>query len=583
MSMQVYRCYVEKKPGFDVPTQAVRNELSEALKLPHITVRIFNRYDIEGVPGDKWQYVMNTVLSEPVSDIVSEELPEFPEDTRLLYVQPLPGQFDMRADSCEQCVQMLLGGVRPVVKSAKIYAVRGADEAEFERIKAYLINPLENMEASADKPETLSKGGGSAPEAVPVITGMRAMDGKALEDLHSELEMAMSKEDLKLIQKYFTEEKRDPTLSELRVLDTYWSDHCRHTTFNTIIDKVNIEDGRVKKAYDLFLGANGGKPTTLMNIATVATRYLMGQGKLPNVDVSEENNACTVHVKVDFEDGRQEDWLLFFKNETHNHPTEIEPFGGASTCIGGAIRDPLSGRSYVYQAMRITGSADPRMSAEDALPGKLPQRKITVTAAQGYSSYGNQIGLATGFVKELYHEGYVAKRLEVGAVVGAAPKSNVRRERPAPGDVVVLLGGRTGRDGVGGATGSSKTHNTETVSESASEVQKGNAPEERKIQRLFRDPNVTKLIKKCNDFGAGGISVAVGELADGMEINLDVVPVKYDGLNGTELAISESQERMAVVVARDDQPALFAHAEAENIQATVIAEITEQPRLVMNW
>ena len=583
MSNKVFRCYVEKRPGFDVPTKAVQSELSETLKMPHITVRIFNRYDISGLPEDKWQYVINTVLSEPVSDIYYEEtLPELPGDALKLYIEPLPGQFDMRADSCEQCIQMLLGGERPIVKTATVYAIGGISDAEFAKVKSYLINPLEYRETSDGKSAALSRNDGPTPDDVPTIEGFISMDDAALEALRTDLELAMSLADLKLFRDYFKSEGREPMLSELRVVDTYWSDHCRHTTFNTIIASTDIKDPRVSEAYDLFLKVNGEKPPTLMNIATAVTRHLRGRGMLPLYDLSEENNACTVHVKAEFEDG-EEDWMLFFKNETHNHPTEIEPFGGASTCIGGAIRDPLSGRSYVYQAMRITGSGDPRMPIEDTLPGKLPQRKITVTAAQGFSSYGNQIGLATGLVKELYHPGYIAKRMEVGAVVGAAPKSYVRRERPAPGDIVVLLGGRTGRDGIGGATGSSKTHNIETVNERASEVQKGNAPEERKIQRLFRDPKVTKLIKRCNDFGAGGVSVAIGELADGLKINLDVVPVKYEGLNGTELAISESQERMAVVIAEQDKDELLRYAAAENIEATVVAEITEQSRLVMSW
>jgi len=582
MSNQVFRCYVEKRPDFDVQVKALEAELSDALRLNGITLRIFNRYDVQHLTQNKWKYVINTVLSEPMSDIYYEEsLPETPE-ARLLYVEPLPGQFDLRADSCEQCIQMLLGGERPKVKTAVAYAVFGACDSAFSRIKKYLINPLEHRATTSEKPESLDKNNEKSPEDIPIIVGFILLDDTAIEELRSELELAMSFADLSLIQKYFREENRDPTVSELRVIDTYWSDHCRHTTFNTIIKSVDINDRRVKDAYDLFLAVNGDRPPTLMNIAVAAMRHLRSAGELPMLDESEENNACTVRVRADFETG-EEDWLLFFKNETHNHPTEIEPFGGASTCIGGAIRDPLSGRAYVYQAMRITGSGDPRQPVEDTLEGKLPQRKITITAAEGYSSYGNQIGLATGFVKEIYHEGYVAKRMEVGAVVGAAPQSSVRRESPEAGDIVVLLGGRTGRDGIGGATGSSKTHNMDTVSESASEVQKGNAPEERKIQRLFRNPNVTTLIKRCNDFGAGGICVAVGELADGMEINLDVIPTKYEGLNGTELATSESQERMAAVIAKFDLDVLLKYAKLENIEATVIAEITDQGRLVMWW
>lgn len=583
MSNQVYRCYVEKRSEFDVPTRSMEAELSETLKLPQLRIRFFNRYDVEGLPASKWQYVINTVLSEPASDVFFEKsLPQLSAEAHLLYVEPLPGQFDMRADSCEQCIQMLLGGERPIVKTAAVYAISGAKDADFEKIKEYLINPLEHREASPHKPDTLSKSYGPPPGDVPKIEEMAQLCADGLEKLRLELELAMSLADLKMVQSYFQSESRDPTLSELLVIDTYWSDHCRHTTFNTIIEEADIYDARVGEAYGLFLTVNGDRPMTLMNIATAAMRHLNKRGELPMLDISDENNACTVRIKAEFDNG-SEDWLLFFKNETHNHPTEIEPFGGASTCIGGAIRDPLSGRAYVYQAMRITGSGDPRRPFEETLPGKLPQRKITVTAAEGHSSYGNQIGLATGYVKELYHEGYVAKRMEVGAVVGAAPQSSVRRESPAAGDVVVLLGGRTGRDGIGGATGSSKTHSADTVNESASEVQKGNAPEERKLQRLFRNPDMARLIKRCNDFGAGGVAVAVGEIAEGLEIDLDAIPVKYNGLNGTELAISESQERMAVVVERGDIAALQSFAEAENVEATVIAAVTERKRLVMNW
>jgi len=600
-SYEIYRCYVEKKPGFDIPAKAMQNELSvvlgkenkdagnnEAGNIKNVSVRIFNRYDIQNLPGDSWALVMDTVLSEPAADCCHEEsLPLFPEGTRLLNVEPLPGQFNIRADSCAQCIQMLLGGERPVVKTAVVYAVNGINDAEFEKIKSYLINPVECREASLAKPETLiSDNIQDDNRFIPTIDGFIKMDEAELETLRHELGLAMSLPDLAAIQGYFKNERRDPTFTELRVFDTYWSDHCRHTTFNTLIKSADIRDRRVKKAYELFLSVNGDKPVTLMNIATAAMRHLRGKGELPSLDVSDENNACTVKVRADFVSGQltpTEDWLLFFKNETHNHPTEIEPFGGAATCIGGAIRDPLSGRAYVYQGMRVTGADNPRKSIEETLPGKLPQRKLVTAAADGFSSYGNQIGLATGYVKELYHEGYIAKRLEAGAVVGAAPLSSVRREPPEPGDVVILLGGRTGRDGIGGATGSSKTHNAGTVSESAAEVQKGNAPEERKIQRLFRDPNVTKLIKRCNDFGAGGASVAIGELAAGLEIDLDAMPVKYDGLNGTELAISESQERMAVVVAENDLPEMKRRAEGENLEATVVARVTGDKRLVMKW
>ena len=579
----IYRCYVEKRPGYDVAAKTTAAELTAVLNLTDITVRLFNRYDVQNLPADKWPEIINTVLSEPMCDTFYEnDLPPFGDDVSLLYMEPLPGQFDVRADSCEQCVQMLLGGQRPVVRTAKVYAITGVDETEFDRIKSYLINPLEYREASPKKPDTLMEQNVSTPGDIPIIEGFTEYDATALEKLQADLGLSISIDDLIMLKNYFGQEHRDPTRAELRVIDTYWSDHCRHTTFGTVIDSVDIQDERVKKAYDLFLSVNGERPVTLMNIAVAAMRHLRDNGELPMLDISEENNACTVRIKVQFEQG-DEDWLLFFKNETHNHPTEIEPFGGAATCVGGAIRDPLSGRSYVYQAMRITGAGDPRTPLNETIPGKLPQRKITTTAASGFSSYGNQIGLATGYVREMYHKGYVAKRLETGAVVGAAPLVNVRRERPAPGDIVVLLGGRTGRDGIGGATGSSKTHDTSTVSESASEVQKGNPPEERKLQRLFRDPAVTSLIKRCNDFGAGGASVAIGELADGVEINLDAMPVKYNGLTGTELAVSESQERMAVVVAECDLESLLRHSEAENIEASVVAKVTESKRLAMVW
>ncbi|MCL2088324.1 MAG: phosphoribosylformylglycinamidine synthase [Oscillospiraceae bacterium] len=583
MIQKVYRCYTEKRQGHDVAANAVQTELEEVLGLDGITLRLFNRYDLQNLPCDRWEDVVSVILSQPMSDLCyDQELPALPDGTRLLCVEPIPGQFDVRADSCEQSVQMLLGGHRPVVRTAKVYALGGVDDRDLCRIKDYLINPLECREASADRPETLLETDSIVPDDIPVIDGFTEMDRDSLCDLSVSLGLAMSMDDLVMIQRYFAEENRLPTLTELRVIDTYWSDHCRHTTFNTVIESAEIQDSRVQKAYDLFLSTNGDRPVTLMNMATAAMRHLGKQGKLPMLDLSEENNACTLRINAEFEHG-SEDWLLFFKNETHNHPTEIEPFGGASTCIGGAIRDPLSGRAYVYQGMRISGAGDPRKPYKDTLPGKLPQRKLTRTAAEGFSSYGNQIGLATGYVRELYHDGYIAKRLEAGAVVGAAPASWVYRDTPAAGDVVVILGGRTGRDGIGGATGSSKTHGAGTVSECASEVQKGNAPEERKLQRLFRNPAVTALIKRCNDFGAGGAAVAIGELADGVEIDLDIIPVKYQGLGGTELAISESQERMAAVVAEGDLPALLKHAESENIEAVAAAKITAERRLVMMW
>ncbi|MCL2030719.1 MAG: AIR synthase-related protein, partial [Oscillospiraceae bacterium] len=548
----VYRCYVEKRPGFDSASRGVQKELSAVLRLPGVRVRLFHRYDAQGLPEESWPPVMNTVCSEPMcDDCYEDDLPPLPDGARLLPVEPLPGQFDLRADSCAQCIQMLLGGRRPLVRTAAVYAVEGVSDADFERVKAYLINPVECREASPGKPDTLTQRDESPPGDIPVIHGFTALDADGLDALRLRLGLAMSRADMRMIRDCFRGERRDPTLTELRVLDTYWSDHCRHTTFNTAIQSADIRDRRVEQAFRQFVSVNGERPVTLMNIAAAAARAMRAQGKLPMLDLSDEINACTVRVDAEFTHGR-EDWLLFFKNETHNHPTEIEPYGGAATCIGGAIRDPLSGRAYVYQSMRITGAGDPRKPMEDTLEGKLPQRKIVTAAAGGFSAYGNQIGLATGYVREFYHEGYIAKRLEAGAVVGAAPASRVRRECPAPGDLVAVLGGRTGRDGIGGATGSSKTHGTDTVSQCASEVQKGNAPEERKLQRLFRDPDVTRLIKRCNDFGAGGAAVAIGELADGVEIVLDALPVKYQGLDGTELAISESQERMAVVVAKLD-------------------------------
>ncbi|MCL2050521.1 MAG: phosphoribosylformylglycinamidine synthase [Lachnospiraceae bacterium] len=559
------------------------SELKEILGLPPIKIRLFNRYDIEGLAKANWLPVIETILSEPACDFYYEEkLPEFPLDTRLLVCEPLPGQFDVRADSCEQCVQMLLGGERPAVRAAKVYAISGAGESDFRKIRSYLINPVESRYITDEKPKTLKRSLKASKAAIPEIGGFADMDKEELEQLRENLLLSMSAGDLLMLRDYFKSEKRNPTFTEVRVIDTYWSDHCRHTTFNTVIEEAEILDGRVKKAYELFLSINENKPATLMRIATAPMKYLKKRGELKMLDESDEINACTIKIKADFKE-RSEDWLLFFKNETHNHPTEIEPYGGASTCIGGAIRDPLSGRAYVYQAMRITGSGDPRKPLAETMKGKLPQRKLTQTAALGFSAYGNQIGIATGFVRELYHEGYVAKRLEAGAVVGAAPASFVRRLSPEAGDFVVLLGGRTGRDGIGGATGSSKTHGKETVAECASEVQKGNAPEERKLQRLFRNEEVTKMIKRCNDFGAGGVSVAIGELARGVEINLDKIPVKYEGLDGTELCLSESQERMAVVIAPGDFEKLKHCAESENIEASLVAKITDDNRLVMNW
>ena len=591
---QVFRCYVEKRPGFDVEAMGVMRELREQLGISALTgVRILNRYDVDGLDQAAWQAARDTVFSEPQCDVFYEEDMPVPGGVcTVLAVEALPGQYDQRADSAQQCIQLLTGGERPRVACAKVYVLMGElTEGDLKRIKGYLINPVECREAAMDKPATLAQDY-PAPPAVRTIDGFTAMDGTALSAMLEEYGLAMDLNDLKFMQAYFRdEEKRDPTVTELRVVDTYWSDHCRHTTFGTHIDQVEILDGEVAQAYQEYLAAREEvygpekaalRPQTLMDMATLGAKVLKKRGVLTGLDESEEINACSVHVTATV-DGQEEDWLLMFKNETHNHPTEIEPFGGAATCIGGAIRDPLSGRAYVYQAMRITGCGDPRTPLDKTLSGKLSQRKIAQTAAAGYSSYGNQIGLATGQVSEIYHPGYVAKHMELGAVVAAAPAEHVVRERPAPGDVVILLGGRTGRDGIGGATGSSKSHNLESLDTMASEVQKGNAPEERKIQRLFRRGEVTRLIKRCNDFGAGGVSVAIGELADGLSINLDAVRKKYDGLDGTELAISESQERMAVVVAPEDAAAFIAAAESENLEAYQVATVTEDPRMVMTW
>ena len=587
----VYRVFVEKKAGLDNEAKSLLGEARNLLGIAALeNVRLFNRYDAENITEELFGYAVGTVFSEPQLDTASAEI-DLP-GAYVFAVEPLPGQFDQRADSAAQCIQILSQGDRPTVASAKVYALYGElTEADIAAIKKHVINAVESREASLEKPETLAVEY-AAPETVATVTGFIAMDEAALADLLDTLGLAMDLDDLKFLQNYFaSEEHRDPTITEIRVVDTYWSDHCRHTTFSTHLDNIQIDDPAVEAAYADYLAARvavygeekaAARPQTLMDIATIGTKYLKKQGKLPELDESEEINACSIHVPT-VVNGEEQDWLLMFKNETHNHPTEIEPFGGAATCIGGCIRDPLSGRAYVHQAMRVTGAADPRKPLNETIPGKLPQRKLCQTAAAGYSSYGNQIGLATGHVAELYHDGYVAKRLECGAVVAAAPAYNVRRERPAPGDVIVLLGGRTGRDGIGGATGSSKSHNAKSLTTMASEVQKGNAPEERKIQRLFRNPEVTRLIKRCNDFGAGGVSVAIGELADGLRIDLDAVRKKYDGLDGTELAISESQERMAVVVEAKDADAFIAFAESENLEAYRVAVVTEEARMVMSW
>ena len=582
----VYRIYVEKKKGLAGEADALLNEINNILSIRSLTaLRILNRYDVENIDKELFDYAVKNVFSEPQIDNVSEELPQ--DDAYVFAVEYLPGQFDQRADSAAQCIQIISQKERPLVRTAKVYMLYGSlTVAEIMEIKKHVINPVEAREASLEKADTL-KIDYAVPTEVRTLDGFLELDKEGLENFVREYALAMDADDIKFCQDYFRTEHRDPTITEIRMIDTYWSDHCRHTTFLTTIDSVRFEDELLQKAYEDYLAVReelgrAQKPVNLMDLATVGARYLKSKGLLPKLDESEEINACTVKMQVESE-GKKEDWLLLFKNETHNHPTEIEPFGGAATCIGGAIRDPLSGRAYVYAAMRVTGAADPLKPVGETLKGKLPQRKIVTTAAAGYSSYGNQIGLATGQVDEIYHEGYAAKRMEIGAVIGAAPAENVRRERPAPGDVVILLGGRTGRDGCGGATGSSKSHTMQSLETCGAEVQKGNAPEERKLQRLFRNQQASLLIKRCNDFGAGGVSVAIGELADGLEIDLNAVPKKYEGLDGTELAISESQERMAVVVAKEDAAEFCRLAAEENLEATVVARVKEEKRLTMFW
>ena len=581
----VYIVFVEKKPALSHEADALKKDLTVFLGIEGLEeVRVINRYDVENISEELFRYACRTVFSEPQLDIISETLQT--AGYFAFAVEYLPGQFDQRADSAAQCMQIISRGDRPTVRTAKVYLLRGnLDEAALSRIQKYVVNPVESRLASMDKPETLAAVF-PAPDTVETIDGFCGFEEEALSAFLREKGLAMDLDDLRFCRDYFRKENRDPTITEIRMIDTYWSDHCRHTTFLTTIDSVEIGDAFIEETYQSYLDIRKllgrKKPVNLMDIATAGVRYLKAQGKLPRLDESEEINACTVKMKVPTEDGI-EDWLLLFKNETHNHPTEIEPFGGAATCIGGAIRDPLSGRSYVYAAMRVTGAADPTRPVEQTLPGKLPQKKLVTTAAAGYSSYGNQIGLATGQVDELYHDGYAAKRMEIGAVIAAAPAANVRRETPLPGDIVILLGGRTGRDGCGGATGSSKSHTLSSLESCGAEVQKGNAPEERKLQRLFRRPEASRLIKRCNDFGAGGVSVAIGELADGLDVNLDAVPKKYEGLDGTELAISESQERMAVVVAPEDACRFCALAEEENLEATPVAVVKEKTRLTMTW
>ncbi len=587
--MSVYRIYVEKKAEFAVEAQSVLSDVKTALMLAALkNIRVLNRYDVDNITNEDFQLSTNIVFSEPSVDITYDEIPQLKENERVFAVEYLPGQFDQRADSCEQCIQILTQKERCRVKNARVYIAEGfISDDEFEKLKAYLINPVESREASLDTVKSLDTNY-EIPTTVMVLDGFINLTKAGLEDFINEYGLAMDLDDIAFCQEYFKNtEKRNPTITEIKMIDTYWSDHCRHTTFMTNINDVNIHTPYINETYQRYLSVKEelgrtDKPVTLMDLATIAVKKLKKDGLLNDLDESEEINACSVKIKVDV-DGRDEDWILMFKNETHNHPTEIEPFGGAATCLGGAIRDPLSGRSYVYQAMRVTGAANPLVPVEDTIKGKLPQRKICVGAANGYSSYGNQIGLATGHVTEIYHPGYVAKRLEIGAVVGAAPAENIRRESPLPNDVVILLGGKTGRDGCGGATGSSKSHTLESLEECGAEVQKGNPPEERKLQRLFRNPDVTKMIKRCNDFGAGGVSVAIGELTDGLIINLDAVPKKYDGLDGTEIAISESQERMAVVIAKEDVDKFMAEAKKENLEATLVAVVTEEPRLKMEW
>ncbi len=580
----VYRVYVEKRPGLTAEADALAGDIRTLLGIESLEgLRLLNRYDVENITPELFDYSVKTILSEPQLDLVTDTLPQ---GGILFAVEYLPGQFDQRADSAAQCIQILSQGERPLVRSARVYHLTGKLTAEeVGAIKKYLINPVEAREASLEPFSTLAMEY-EIPETVATLAGFRNLDEDGLQAMVADYGLAMDLDDLRFCRDYFRSEDRDPTMTELRVIDTYWSDHCRHTTFLTTIDGVEFESPILQQTYEDYLNTRKRlgrtKPINLMDIGTLVAKYLKKQGKMPKLDESEEINACTVKIKVDTDQGK-EDWLLLFKNETHNHPTEIEPFGGAATCVGGAIRDPLSGRSYVYSAMRVTGAADPLKPIEETMEGKLPQRTIVTKAAAGYSSYGNQIGLATGQVDELYHPGYAAKRMEIGAVIAAAPAENVRRERPAPGDVVILLGGRTGRDGCGGATGSSKSHTMESLESCGAEVQKGNAPEERKLQRLFRNPEASRLIKRCNDFGAGGVSVAIGELADGLEIDLNKVPKKYEGLDGTELAISESQERMAVVVEAKDADRFMELADSENLESTVVATVTDKGRLTMSW
>ena len=591
----VRRVFVEKKEAYAVKAKELQEEIQSYLGIQTVTgVRVLIRYDVENISDDTFEKACHTVFSEPPVDILYLE--EFPqEETDAVFgVEYLPGQFDQRADSAVQCVQFLNSSEEPVIRTATVYVVEGSvTEEELAAIKAFCINPVDSRETDMEKPETLVTVF-EEPEEVKIFDGFCGMDEDTLKALYDSLSLAMTFKDFLHIQNYFRgEEKRDPSMTEIRVLDTYWSDHCRHTTFSTELTDVAFEDGYYRKPIeetyrrylsdreDVYQGRKDKFPC-LMDLALMAMKKLKKEGKLQDQEESDEINACSIVVPVEI-DGKTEEWLVNFKNETHNHPTEIEPFGGAATCLGGAIRDPLSGRTYVYQAMRVTGAANPTVPVSETLKGKLPQKKLVRGAASGYSSYGNQIGLATGYVKEIYHPDYVAKRMEIGAVMGAAPRKDVIRETSDPGNIIILLGGRTGRDGCGGATGSSKVHTEASIETCGAEVQKGNAPTERKIQRLFRRPEVTRLIRKCNDFGAGGVSVAIGELADGLVVDLDKVPKKYAGLDGTEIAISESQERMAVVVDAGDVDEFMKYAAEENLEAVCVAEVTESPRLVLKW
>ena len=591
----VKRVYVEKKPEYAVQAKDLYHELHGYLGIKDLkNVRVLIRYDVENITDETFEKACNGIFSEPPVDTLYKE--EFPmaEGSRVFSVEFLPGQFDQRADSAVQCVQFIKEDEQPVIHTATTYVVEGnLTDEEFEAVKKHCINPVDSRETGMEKPDTLVTKF-EEPEDVRIFDGFKDMEEAPFKELYDSLGLAMTFKDFLHIQNYFrNEEHRDPSMTEIRVLDTYWSDHCRHTTFSTELTDVSFGEGDYKEPIqetyrqylkdhsEIFKGRED-KFVCLMDLALMAMRKLKREGKLEDQEESEEINACSIVVPVTV-DGVEEEWLVNFKNETHNHPTEIEPFGGAATCLGGAIRDPLSGRTYVYQAMRVTGAADPTVSAKDTLKGKLPQKKLVREAAHGYSSYGNQIGLATGAVKEIYHPNYVAKRMEIGAVLGAAPRRAVIRETSDPGDIIILLGGRTGRDGCGGATGSSKVHTEESTTTCGAEVQKGNPPTERKIQRLFRREEVSRLIKKCNDFGAGGVSVAIGELADGLRVDLDKVPKKYAGLDGTEIAISESQERMAVVVDPKDADAFMAYASEENLEATRVAVVTEEPRLVLCW